>query len=70
MQIIPDRKRGILTIGEGDYSESVVERYAMSECKPRSTSGNRPDLWPQQTEWKLLDRKRYHAVTGAVGYLT
>ena len=51
----------------------MLESYGMSERKPLSAPGLGPELSPEQPEGKLLDevdKKRYHAITGSVMYLT
>ena len=73
MQVTRDRKKGILTISQEDYTDSMLERFRMSECKPQSTPGLGPELSLEQPERKLLvnvDKKRYQAITGSFMYLT
>ena len=55
MQVTRDRKKGILTISQEDYTDSMLERFRMSECKPQSTPGLGPELSLEQPKGKRLD---------------
>jgi len=72
MQVTRDRAKGSLTISQESYTESILERFGMGNCKPLSTPGYGSELSTVQPEATLLgkvDTQRYQAIVGSVMYL-
>ena len=73
MEINRDLDRGTLTISQETYSNSILERFGMSESKPTNTPGYGLKLSNQQPDETLLDReekKRYQGIIGCLMYVS
>ena len=73
MQITHDPEKDILTVSQEDYTNSMLDRVGMSECKPLSMLGLGPDLSLEQPDVERMDEvgtMRYQVITGLVMYLT
>ena len=72
MPVTRDRAKGSLTTSQESYTESILERFGMGNCKPLSTPGYGSELSTVQPEATLLgkvDTQRYQAIVGSVMYL-
>ena len=72
MQVTRDRAKGSLTISQESYTESILERFGMGNCKPLCTPGYGSELSTVQPEATLLgkvDTQRHQAIVGSVMYL-
>ena len=73
MEIKRDLERGTLTISQGTYSKSMLERFGMSECTPTNTPGYGHEISNQQHDETLLDeeeKKRYQGIVGCLMYVS
>lgn len=64
MDIKRDRERGTLTISQEAYSQSILERFEMSD-----SPGYGPELSNKQPEDTLLDEEKTRRYQGIVGCL-
>ena len=58
-----------MTITQDNNTKSLLERYGMANCNLRYTPGVGSDLFLDQTEKKLLNKKdmqRFQAITDSV----
>ena len=67
-----DREKGAVTISQGNYTKSILERYGMENCNPAHTPGVGKEFSLDQPAEKFLskeDKQRFQAITGSVMYL-
>ena len=72
MQVTRDRKKGMPTISQEDYTKSILARFGMENCKPSSIPGTGSEPSTEQPAETLLNTEqilRYQAITGSVMYL-
>ena len=72
MDVTRDRKKGTVTIRQGQYTKSILERFDMANCNPVYTPRVGTELSLNQPAEKLLskeDRHQFQAITGSVMYL-
>ena len=72
MQVSRDRAKGSLTISQESYTESILERFGMGNCKTLSTPdyGSEPStVQPEATLLGKVDTQRYQAIVGSVMFL-
>lgn len=55
MRVTGDRKSGTPTIGQDNYTRSILEKYPMGDCNPLSTLGAEVELSLNQPEDQILD---------------
>ena len=63
---------GTATITQDNYTKSLLERYGMGNCNLRYAPGVGSDLFLDQPEEKLLNKKdtqRFQVITDSVMYL-
>ena len=69
MEVLRDRKKGIMTIDQRTYLEDVLKRFGMEDCKPVATP-----MEPNKQFSKLredeeqADEKLYQAAIGSLNY--
>ena len=72
MNVTRDRKEGIITINQKDYTEDIVRRYGVRGCNLAYTPGVGPELSRGQPQENFLNeegKRRYHSITGTAMYL-
>ena len=65
-EIKRDLERGTLSISQGAYSKSILERFRMSECRPTNTPRYGPELSNQQPDETLLNEDKNMLYQGIV----
>ena len=72
MGVTRDRKKGTVTVSQGQYTKSILERFGMANCNPAYKPGVGTKLSLNQSAEKLLrkeDKQQFQAITGSVMYL-
>ena len=72
MQVTRDHQQKTITISQGNYTRSILEKFGIADCKPVSTPGFGQELSTNQPEQTLLNEEetqRFQAITGSVMYL-
>ena len=71
VKVIQDQLAGVIWIGQPSYTEKILQKFGMYDCKPVSTPVN-PDvkLVSSESPDEMCDQQMYQAVIGNLLYLS
>ena len=72
MGVTRNREKGTVTISQGNYTKSLLERYGRASCNPAHTPGVGTELSLDRPDEMLMskeEKQRFQAITGSVVYL-
>ena len=71
VKIVQDRIAGTIWIGQLIYTEGVLEKYGMKNCKPVATSADAGLKLTKGTEHsEYVKEKHYQSMVGSLLYLS
>ena len=70
VKIVQDRKAGAIWIGQPIYTEGILEKYGMKNCKPVATPADAGLKLTKGTEHsQYVEEKHYQSMVGSLLYL-